>query len=674
MRVEKIYGLIAQISFVFILTACGGSDSSSDGDSASAPDSAGDGAPAFPSTPPSSITNTAPVVEIEDPMESMTVAAGETVTFTASAQDSDDGVLDAAIEWDSSIDGDIGTGRQIDTDLSIGSHLVTASIADRGGLSDAESVLVVVQEPVIPENNLPVVTIAIPEGTSFTEDEAVILNGRATDVEDGNLTSSIRWFSSIDGALPIAGGTFNRQLSVGTHSITASVVDSNGASGLKGITVNVLSSQLAANAYYVDVDHPNASDSNPGTEDLPWESIDHAAGTLEAGEIVYIKEGIYLGDVDVENSGTRGNEIVFSAYPGDERKAVIYDGMFSIRGESHIKVLGLKVEKSDHRGFYVEGPEDPDGPPSENITFANNHTYDTYSSAFSVWGRPYEKDPGNFVNVRDLVIENNLIEKANNGGHNENITLAMGVVNAHVRYNEITTGGDPSNGGEGIDFKDGVRDSYIYGNLIHGLNRRGIYVDGGRTEGGFANNIHIYGNIVYNDPSSAIMVSSEGVGDVDGVYIYNNVVVGAGQNGIGVYDHPRGRGISTVKNIAIFNNTVVDGGRDGSGWGNIGTNHPEAENMLIRNNVTWGGNGFDIKGEGDTIVEDNLCRESFCEVRSNPQFINPTFDLATADYRLQADSPAIDAGSSVDAPAFDFDGRARPQGSGIDLGAYEYKR
>ncbi|UCD52698.1 MAG: hypothetical protein JSW27_08680 [Phycisphaerales bacterium] len=36
------------------------------------------------------------------------------------------------------------------------------------------------------------------------------------------------------------------------------------------------------------------------------------------------------------------------------------------------------------------------------------------------------------------------------------------------------------------------------------------------------------------------------------------------------------------------------------------------------------------------------------------------------------DAPAIDAGSSIGAPAIDRDRIPRPQGDGIDIGAYEW--
>ena len=46
-------------------------------------------------------------------------------------------------------------------------------------------------------------------------------------------------------------------------------------------------------------------------------------------------------------------------------------------------------------------------------------------------------------------------------------------------------------------------------------------------------------------------------------------------------------------------------------------------------------------------------------------------DAAHDDFRLQSNSPAIDAGADVGVHT-DFDGDLRPQGAGPDLGAYEF--
>lgn len=53
--------------------------------------------------------------------------------------------------------------------------------------------------------------------------------------------------------------------------------------------------------------------------------------------------------------------------------------------------------------------------------------------------------------------------------------------------------------------------------------------------------------------------------------------------------------------------------------------------------------------------------------------LNPLFlDSLNNKFLLQQNSPAIDAGLLFNAPSDDFDGIPRPQGNGIDMGAYEY--
>jgi hypothetical protein len=49
-------------------------------------------------------------------------------------------------------------------------------------------------------------------------------------------------------------------------------------------------------------------------------------------------------------------------------------------------------------------------------------------------------------------------------------------------------------------------------------------------------------------------------------------------------------------------------------------------------------------------------------------FVSP----ATNDYRLKAGSPAIDAGTATQAPLRDIMATTRPQGTGFDIGAYEF--
>jgi hypothetical protein len=54
----------------------------------------------------------------------------------------------------------------------------------------------------------------------------------------------------------------------------------------------------------------------------------------------------------------------------------------------------------------------------------------------------------------------------------------------------------------------------------------------------------------------------------------------------------------------------------------------------------------------------------------DPLFVRPAFGT-DGDYRLSPTSPAVDRGTASGAPSIDLDGKPRPAGGGVDIGAYE---
>ncbi len=89
-------------------------------------------------------------------------------------------------------------------------------------------------------NTPPAVTVLLPSnGATFTAGDTVSFSGSATDAEDGTLTSALSWSSSLDGALGTGGSFSSSSLSVGTHTITASVTDSGGAPGSDSVQITV---------------------------------------------------------------------------------------------------------------------------------------------------------------------------------------------------------------------------------------------------------------------------------------------------------------------------------------------------------------------------------------------------------------------------------------------------
>ncbi len=175
-----------------------------------------------------------PTVAILSPGNGTVVATGEAVRLRATASDVEDGVLDHAIAWASDLDGPLGAGGDLlVATLRSGVHRITADVTDSRGTLASDAVTVVV-------NAAPLVDILAPaNGAMVTEGNAVVLVGRATDVEDGDLAAAILWSSDRDGALG-SGAGLTVALSVGTHVLTASVEDALGSVGTRVITVTIV--------------------------------------------------------------------------------------------------------------------------------------------------------------------------------------------------------------------------------------------------------------------------------------------------------------------------------------------------------------------------------------------------------------------------------------------------
>jgi hypothetical protein len=87
-------------------------------------------------------------------------------------------------------------------------------------------------------------------------------------------------------------------------------------------------------------------------------------------------------------------------------------------------------------------------------------------------------------------------------------------------------------------------------------------------------------------------------------------------------------------------------------------------NVRISNNII--SNGVLLFAEKN-IATSGLTIKGNLE-KTDPKFVDP----AAFDFHLRSDSPAIDAGLALSGVADDYDGRARPRGGRVDIGAYEY--
>ena len=86
------------------------------------------------------VTNSAPVVTINSPVNNDSFSDTESVSLQALATDKEDGDISASIQWSSDLDGALGVGAIFNTNLSLGTHLITATSVDSGLMSADDSI------------------------------------------------------------------------------------------------------------------------------------------------------------------------------------------------------------------------------------------------------------------------------------------------------------------------------------------------------------------------------------------------------------------------------------------------------------------------------------------------------------------------------------------------------
>jgi len=126
----------------------------------------------------------------------------------------------------------------------------------------------------------------------------------------------------------------------------------------------------------------------------------------------------------------------------------------------------------------------------------------------------------------------------------------------------------------------------------------------------------------------------------------------------------------------IVNNTIAGNGRPSSVEDDNqgGIYCYEDSSATVVNCIVWGNNGhYDLHGCTATYscIEHSVPGEG--NISLDPKFASVGVGDSDYynDYRLQLDSPAIDAGSDEENPGPDMEQHGRPCGGGIDMGAYE---
>ena len=261
---------------------------------------------------------------------------------------------------------------------------------------------------------------------------------------------------------------------------------------------------------------------------------------------------------------------------------------------------------------------------------------------------------------------------------------------AIIRGNTVTgnsqAGGDDGGGG-GIDVSDG--DPAIIGNTITNNSIDGGGVGGGISVSHFSSptiqNNYIAGNSAFNHGGGINLNNASGVVVVQNIIVNNSA--GAGGSGGGMYVLAPAGAADVIVNNTIAGNTAYDG--------TSGIYSDAFSSAVISNNIVVAAAGQnaivcsplisnlpnfshnDVFAPGGQAWSSNCAgfAQSNGNISADPRFV----DATNGNYRLQASSPAIDAGdnSAPSLPQQDYTGNLRVLDgnndciAAVDLGVFE---
>ena len=342
---------------------------------------------------------------------------------------------------------------------------------------------------------------------------------------------------------------------------------------------------------------PNGSDANDGSAGRPFATIQKAADAAKPGDTVIVRDGVYTA------ANSEGCAVVVEC-SGTAEQPITFRAEHKWRavmdGRDDTAKYGWVLEQ-DARYVIIEG--------FEMKEFAS-HGITSNSGA-------------QHITVRGCHIH-------------------------HIGNVETTT----HYGLDGIfDNSDTTYHTYD-GNVFHDIGRTGppevlFNLDHGIYTCG-KHNI-ITNNIFYN-MNAGWGVQIAGYHTVDDLLVSNNVFAYGNKRGQIVLWQP-------CHNILIQNNIFYKPAVENA----INFFEADLQNVIIRNNLVFGGGLKDNDDDGVCQLSDNIAGK-------DPLFANG----ARFDFHLKPGSPAIDAGIADRAPSTDTDGRKRPHGRGCDIGAYEF--
>ncbi len=474
--------------------------------------------------------------------------------------------------------------------------------------------------------------------------------------------------------------------------------------------------------FYVDKNHPSASDANNGSETQPWLTIQHGVSQMTPGQTLFIKAGTYYERIDIDVSGTPGNIITIKNFPND---AVIISGEQSSgvasntagsiiwTDNAYLRIEGLHLTKNEinyAQGLTLQGEahhiEVVNNKVSEiNFSTNPNAAVDENTNAvpMSALGDAGGAAPDSVHHIS--FIGNEIFN--NRTGYSENLTLGGNVSHFLMENNYIHDNkniGIDATGNYGecpVPAFDHPRYGVIKNNHVHDCQSgyspaAGLYIDGGY-------NIVVENNLSYNNGYGG-EIGCEQSGETKNVIFRNNVFhhnVVAGMH-VGAYN---AQTQGNVRSCQVYNNTFYmnDTGSNFHGefiwtksvdckiFNNILFVNSQnvllyayrtQSNLYFDYNLIYSANGVATSIETTTDGENNGGNSyeglsafyTATGYGSNSLFGDPLFvNVNTNDFHVASNSLAVNAGNPNHSPApeeKDLDGAARAVGV-VDIGVDE---
>jgi parallel beta-helix repeat protein len=423
---------------------------------------------------------------------------------------------------------------------------------------------------------------------------------------------------------------------------------------LQNISVTVNSMNLAiiflaalcggptGNSYFVA---PSGSDTNACTAANPCREIRKPLTFVQPGDAIYVADGVYSGFTASAVSGNATNPITVKAQGSNAYVNATVDRSdnrdnIQLSFCNYVVIDGLNATNAPRAGMRIDE--------CTHVTVRNGHF-----GSNTTWGI--------FTDFSDdLLIENNECHHS---------------VQQHGIYHS-NSGDRPT----------------IRGNYCHDNNGIGIHMNGDATQGGDG---LITGAIVENN----IIVNNGTLGgagiNMDGVQnsiVRNNLLISNHASGIAMFQIDGAQG---PKGDQIYNNTI-DQAADArwalqiteAAGANVVRNNifNQRNNSTLRGCINYGTNTDVADSDyniltGNAYVSTNNAANRMTltqwqagghELHSSSNDIANLVVAPLTDYHLKTNSPAIDAGQTLAAVTTDLENLGRPDGSGTDVGAYEF--